>query len=698
MDIFKILSRSTKLSYRNPNKPESAFELPSAGTSVNPQLYRDVRPDTVGKKRKRNTNCGAKDNGLESDIDINYFASKSDVPEIKNVIHDNEKPDQDHAMDESDCRKALQSHRIKITILKSRKIRDKNSEKLSKRRKVKSVLKQEFKQIYPQPLMKFEELRSLYRISNRLTENLAKQSYNIPTEIQMASLPLLLRPEIALKDCSHGLESPEMNLLAIAPTGSGKTLAFLIPIIDQILQRRRKSEDKTIHILEALVIAPTKELADQILTEAKILCEGTGVKVSGMRKGLRVIDEELLTQSAPSSEEKQSVDLVPKQPVTKADILITTPGIFSNSLRNSNTSVSACLPSVRTLVLDEADILLDPLFYEQTCSIWNALTCPHLRTTLWSATISSSVESLALSIIRKRFTKQPPLVRIVVGLKDSALPTISHTLSYCGTEKGKILELRNLLHTSSTESNTHKTLRPPIIIFTQTIPRATALYDELLYDIPPQAGGSSRLAVLHSSLSDTARSTTLNRFRSGEIWVLITTDILSRGVDFRGVNAVINYDIPNDAAGYIHRVGRTGRCGRKGGVAVTFYTREDVPYIRGVVNVIEASRKASGISDDNDKDKGNAWLLDILPKLDKTEKKKLKIRGVEARREDIANKTNDTEDKKSIKQKVRHSSTRISTRSGYERKLQNRRRDAIKASIIKKKRALQEDSDKVTTQ
>ncbi|POS85611.1 hypothetical protein EPUL_004144 [Erysiphe pulchra] len=694
MDIFKILSRSTKLPHRNPNKSESSFELPSAGTSVNPQLFRDVRPDSFGKKRKRYADSGAKDIGLENDIDTNYFASKSDVPEINNVTHNNEKLDQDHTMDESDCRKALQSHRIKITILKSRKIREKNS---SNGRKVKSVVKQEFKQIYPQPLMKFTELRSLYRISSRLAENLAKQSYNIPTEVQMASLPLLLRPEIAIKDSTHSLDGLDMNLLAIAPTGSGKTLAFLIPIIDQILQRRSKSGNKNIHILEALVIAPTKELADQILTEAKILCEGTGVKVSGMRKGLRVIDEELLTQDAPSSEEKQSTDQTPKQPVTKVDILVTTPGIFSNSLKNSNSSGSVCLPSVRTLVLDEADILLDPLFYEQTFSIWNALTCPHLRTTLWSATISSSIESLALSIIRKRFTKQPLLIRIVVGLKDSALPTISHTLSYCGTEKGKILALRNLLHTSSGESNTPKALRPPIIIFTQTITRATALYDELLYDIPSQAGGSSRLAVLHSSLSDTARLITLNRFRNGEIWVLITTDILSRGVDFRGVNAVINYDIPNDAAGYIHRVGRTGRCGRKGGAAVTFYTREDVPYIRGVVNVIEASRKASGISDDNDKEKGNAWLLDILPRLDKTEKKKLKIRGVEARREDVANKNNNIEERQTLKQKVKRSNTRISTRSGYERKLQNRRRDAIKASMIKKERALQENFDKVMT-
>lgn len=698
MDIFKVLSRSTKLPHRNLNKSESTFELPSAGTSVNPQLFRDALSDSSGKKRKRHTESGAKDAVSESDIDINYFASKTDAHENKNVIHNTEKPDPNHNMDESDCRKALKSHRIKITILQSRKIREKNSEKSKKGRKVKSVVKQEFKQIYPQPLLKFEELPSLYGISNRLAENLAKQSYNIPTEVQMASLPLLLKPEIALKDSNHGLDGLDMNVLAIAPTGSGKTLAFLIPIIDQILQRRRKSENKAIHILEALVVAPTKELADQILTEAKILCEGTGVKVSGMRKGLRVIDEELLNLDAPTSEERQSIDLTPKQPVTKTDILITTPGIFSNSLRNSNTSTSICLPSVRTLVLDEADILLDPLFVEQTCSIWNALTYPNLRTTLWSATISSSVESLALSIIRKRYKKEPLLIRIVVGLKDSALPTISHTLSYCGSEKGKILELRNLLHSSSGKSNAAKALRPPIIIFTQTIPRATALYDELLYDIPPQAGGSSRLAVLHSSLSDTARLTTLNRFRSGEIWVLITTDILSRGVDFRGVNAVINYDIPNDAAGYIHRVGRTGRCGRKGGAAITFYTREDVPYIRGVVNVIEASRKASGISDDNGEEKGNAWLLDILPKLDKTEKKKLKIRGVEARREDSANKNNNIEEKRNIKQKTRNSSTRISTRSGYERKLQNRKRDAIKASLIKKEKALQENTDKVITQ
>ncbi|KAI6251237.1 ATP-dependent RNA helicase rok1 [Erysiphe necator] len=692
MDIFKILTRSTKIPRQNliNSGSETSLELPSAGTSINPQLFRGPELNSSGKKRKRWSEDVAEDSVPENNVDINFFASRSVVPEIKDETFGIKKPDQVQVMDESCCRKVLHSHKIKINILNSRKTSKKKS---NKGKDLKPSAKKEYKQIYPQPLTKFSELKSLYGISNRLAENLAKQGYKIPTEVQMASLPLLLRPEIALKQSSDSLNGSDMNLLVVAPTGSGKTLAFLIPIIDQILQRRRKSENKAAHILEALVVAPTKELADQILYEAKILSEGTGVKVSGMRKGLKVVDEDITPQNTPGCAENQTKTLVPKQSITKADILVTTPGILLNSLKNNSTSTSLCLPSVRTLVLDEADILLDPLFYEQTSSIWAALTCPNLRTTLWSATISSSVENIALSTIRNRFTKNPPLIRIVVGLKDSALPTISHTLSYCGTETGKILALRSLLHTSSGEINTPKALRPPIIIFTQTIPRATALYDELLYDIPPQAGGSSRLAVLHSSLSDKARLTTLNRFRSGEVWILITTDILSRGVDFRGVNAVINYDIPNDAASYIHRVGRTGRCGRKGGTAVTFYTREDIPFIRGVVNVIEASNKASGICTNNGNGKGNTWLLDILPKLDKTDKKKLKLRGVEARRNDIANINNGTEERQSRKQKIRHSSTRISTRSGYERRLRNRKRDAIRASKIKRQKEMQENLD-----
>lgn len=167
----------------------------------------------------------------------------------------------------------------------------------------------------------------------------------------------------------------------------------------------------------------------------------------------------------------------------------------------------------------------------------------------------------------------------------------------------------------------------------------------------------------------------MTRFRNGEIWVLITTDILSRGVDFRGINGVVNYDVPNSGAAYIHRVGRTGRAGRDGGVAVTLYTKEDIPYVKNVANIIAASEKAAGIP--ASEASMQKWLLDALPTPSKEEKKKLKMYGVEARRGGLGK----GKEGKEVKGKGK---TQISTKSGYERKLENNRRGAIQASKRRK--------------
>ncbi|KAK3066208.1 hypothetical protein LTS18_001907, partial [Coniosporium uncinatum] len=221
------------------------------------------------------------------------------------------------------------------------------------------------------------------------------------------------------------------------------------------------------------------------------------------------------------------------------------------------------------------------------------------------------------------------------------------------------------------------TLRPPFLVFTQTIPRALALHAELRYDIPPEAGGSARIGVLHAEMSDSARDAVMKGFRKGEVWVLITTDLLARGVDFRGLNGVVNYDVPNSGAAYVHRVGRTGRAGREGGVAVTLYTKEDVPFVKHVANVIAASERQRRRDDaiksgrpgaEGSEEQGEGaggiqqWLLDALPTPSKRDKQDLKRHGNESRRKG----------KESVK-------TRISTKSGFERRVENNRKSARSA-------------------
>ena len=143
---------------------------------------------------------------------------------------------------------------------------------------------------------------------------------------------------------------------------------------------------------------------------------------------------------------------------------------------------------------------------------------------------------------------------------------------YVGQENGKLIAIRQLVQNG---------LKPPCLIFVQSIDRAKELFHELVYD-------GINVDVIHSDRSKAQRETLIQNFRSGKIWVLITTELMARGIDFKGVNLVINYDFPQTAASYIHRIGRTGRAGRTG-EAITYFTKEDAPYLKTIVNVMKES-------------------------------------------------------------------------------------------------------------
>jgi ATP-dependent RNA helicase DDX52/ROK1 len=676
MDILKLLSRTIKPKNRVGSTHEAS--LPSAGTASNPQLFHDPIPASKGKKRKRGGENPVEKIGDTEHEGLDFFApAAASKPQINVEVGNLPQPPPVKLMDEDECRQILRSHRLKVILLAPVKLQE-NRIKKSKKIKTCDILESsKNKDLFPQPLMAFDDLRSTYGISKRLGENLAAQGYQLPTEVQLGSLPLLLQPEIALKNSTKNLSGrSNINLLAVAPTGSGKTLAFLIPAVDAIIQRRRNNDDRERHELQAVIVAPTKELANQIVNEGKKLCLRTGIRVNRMRKGMVVTpnSSENLEKQDSREEEDGDEDELKKHPpaVTKCEILVTTPGLLLSSLSAGSPNSYKPMPTVQTLVLDEADWLLDAQFQDETLSIWNSCTNPDLRVTLWSATMGSNIETLAAATIQSRRNRlgldnELKIVRLIVGLKDSAIPNVTHRLIYAASEQGKLIAIRQLLHPTSADAS--QSLRPPFLVFTQTIPRAKALHSELLYDIPAEAGGSTRIAVLHSDLSDSARDHVMTRFRNGEIWVLITTDILSRGVDFRGINGVVSYDVPNSGATYVHRVGRTGRAGRSGGVSVTLYTKEDIPYVKNIANIISASEKQAGKSEDESSIQ--TWLLDALPTPSKEEKKQLKKYGVKARRTGLGA----GKDAKSPKVKMQ-----ISTKSGYERKMENNRRGAIEGS------------------
>ncbi|ETS75106.1 hypothetical protein PFICI_13590 [Pestalotiopsis fici W106-1] len=683
MDLLKILSRGTKKTTNSVSAP------PPSSKPANPQLYHDP---TRGLKRKRNEE--ALDVATTDDAhEFDFFAAPDPVEtraketEQPKATKPQPKTEEVQLLDQDEVRQVLRSHRLKFTLLSKHEEAKLKVKKSKKKEQPKPKSKDAKLSLYPQPLTSFTDLRNAYKISPRLVENLAKQGFRLPTEVQLGSLPLLIDPKTALKNSESDSvklgDDEAINFLAVAPTGSGKTLSFLIPTVNAILKRRAGSGKPEGHVLEALVIAPTRELAHQIVREGQKLAAGTGVKIVGFKKGMRLPTEDGVENldedsnedgddsAASEDDEESDASETPKSdgPITKADIIVTTPMLLLNFLTKKG-SARKTLPHVRSIILDEGDVLLDELFRDQTMGIVSCCTNESLRFSCWSATMGSNIEALLLEKFgQTESASVVPLVRLVVGLKDTAVPSVNHHLIYTGdNERGKLYTLRQLLHpNSSNSSTTIPEMGLPFLVFVQTVERASSLYEELKFEFPAEAGGSTRIAALHSNMSESARSKIIARFRANEIWVLITTDLLMRGIDFRGVNGVINFDLPTSAAAYVHRVGRTGRAGHEGGVAVTFYTKEDIPFLKNIANVISLSEKQAGKEDGIPK-----WLMDALPKVQKEDKKKLKKKGVESRRGNKAE---------------------ITTKSAWEKRRENNRKGAIAGSKKRKIENRGDDSD-----
>eukprot|EP00923_Selenidium_pygospionis_P044605 GHVN01077100.1.p1 GENE.GHVN01077100.1~~GHVN01077100.1.p1 ORF type:complete len:687 (+),score=76.94 GHVN01077100.1:632-2692(+) len=219
-----------------------------------------------------------------------------------------------------------------------------------------------------------------------------------------------------------------------------------------------------------------------------------------------------------------------------------------------------------TLVLDEADRLLELGLAQQMDGILSHMDLSRTHVMMFSATLPSNVILLARSLMA-----DPVMVNI--GAPFSAPSDVDQQLLFCTHETAKITALRQFISEGR--------LTPPCLLFVQDKQRAHDLFEELLYD-------GLRVGVLHSDLTACQRDAAVTQFRAAEIWVLISTDIAARGLDFSGVRLVINYDFPTSASCYIHRIGRTGRAGHRG-TAITMFTEADSQYLRVVVGVMRQS-------------------------------------------------------------------------------------------------------------
>lgn len=229
------------------------------------------------------------------------------------------------------------------------------------------------------------------------------------------------------------------------------------------------------------------------------------------------------------------------------------------------------LKNIQNLIIDEADKLFELDFVEQIDEIIDQ--CPETaQKALFSATISKNVEILAENLLND-------YISVVVGEKNTVSELVEQKLVFVGQEEGKLLALRQMFQNG---------FKPPILIFVDNIERAKMLFRELVYD-------GINVDVIHSQRTQAQREKVISNFRAGKIWVLIATDLMGRGIDFKGVNVVINYDFPHTVASYIHRIGRAGRASRKGS-SITYFLREDREKLKKIIPLLPKDQVPKWIS------------------------------------------------------------------------------------------------------
>ncbi len=300
------------------------------------------------------------------------------------------------------------------------------------------------------------------------------------------------------------------DVLGFAQTGTGKTAAFSLPIIQNIVSKPRKSG------IKALILTPTRELAIQIEENISIYSSGLSIKQAVIFGGVN--------QNKQVNQLKQGVD-----------ILIATPGRLLDLIGQKLVDIS----SIEVLVLDEADRMLDMGFIHDIKRVVKIIPAKR-QTLMFSATMPKSIEDLARGILH-----QPVLVSVAPVASTSRL---IEQLVYHVEKSHKTSALISLIRQHTKDRS---------LIFTRTKHGADKLVKQL-----SKAGIMA--AAIHGNKSQNARQRALSDFKNSNIQTLIATDIASRGIDIDELPLVFNYDIPNEAETYVHRIGRTGRAGNNG--------------------------------------------------------------------------------------------------------------------------------------
>ena len=354
-------------------------------------------------------------------------------------------------------------------------------------------------------------------IPDYIIKSLEEIGYKQPTDIQTSVIPYLL----------------EFNsdLIGQAQTGTGKTAAFSIPIINRV-----DANDATI---QSLILAPTRELCQQIQKEIFKLTKHTNGVFSTAVYGGEKIEIQLSKLSRPTQ------------------ILVATPGRLLDLIERKAVNLN----SVTTVVLDEADEMLKLGFQKDVETI---LKKTHLNSFTWlfSATIPNSLELIISNYLSK------DAKRFQISKQNTVNLDIEHQYFIC-QPKMKIEYLQLFLKTQPKKNG---------IFFTRTKASAQFVYDKLLKN-------NLNIGVLHGDLMQSEREKMIRMFKKGSLQYLVSTDIAARGIDVKGLSFVFHYELPDDIENYTHRSGRTGRAGNKG-ISISFIEKSELKRIYKIESLL----------------------------------------------------------------------------------------------------------------
>lgn len=344
-----------------------------------------------------------------------------------------------------------------------------------------------------------------------LVEALSTLGFAQPTDVQASAIPLVMGGR---------------DLMVQSRTGSGKTLAFALPTLHAL--------DPAARGVKILVVAPTRELANQVAAVYAKVGRTLGIRVATLTGGMPYGDQLRALRHG-------------------VQVIVGTPGRLNDHLTRGSLDLSG----VETFVLDEADEILDMGFQEDLEKLMQALPTER-QTVMFSATLSEEIERIARAALRN-----PERLRLSQGMEASS--TLTHAF-YEVHKDSKYEAMVNLLHTE----------RPALaMVFCHTKADTEDLWRKL-------SDEGFKVGYLNGNLPQATRSATLEAFRRHQITLLVATDVAARGIDVRGISHVFNYDIPRGVETYIHRSGRTGRAGHEG-LVINLVTPFDRAKVRGLV-------------------------------------------------------------------------------------------------------------------